>query len=54
MIFSTPGYRPDYVTFVDEERFEPAETAVAGKEYRLLLAAFAGTVRLIDNGKIMA
>ena len=54
MILSAPGCRPDYVIFVDEERFEPAETAVAGKEYRLLLAAFAGTVRLIDNGKIMA
>lgn len=52
MIRSTPGCRPDYVVFVDEERFEPAETVEAGKEYRLLLAAYAGSVRLIDNGKI--
>jgi pantoate--beta-alanine ligase len=52
MIISTPGCRPDYVIFVDEERFEPAETAEEGKEYRLLLAAYSGTVRLIDNGKI--
>ncbi|MEI7824711.1 MAG: pantoate--beta-alanine ligase [Chlorobiaceae bacterium] len=54
MIYSTPGCSPDYVTFVDEECFEPAETAEAGKEYRLLIAAYAGTVRLIDNGKIRA
>ncbi|MGB7511847.1 MAG: pantoate--beta-alanine ligase, partial [Pelodictyon phaeoclathratiforme] len=44
----------DYVVFVDEERFEPAEIAEEGKEYRLLLAAYAGKVRLIDNGKIVA
>jgi pantoate--beta-alanine ligase len=54
MILSTPGCRPDYVTFVDEERFETAETAEEGKEYRLLLAAYTGAVRLIDNGKIRA
>lgn len=54
MIASTPGWRPDYVVFVDEERFEPAEIAEEGKEYRLLLAAYAGKVRLIDNGKIVA
>jgi pantoate--beta-alanine ligase len=54
MILSTPGCRPDYVVFVDEERFERAETAEEGKEYRLLLAAYSGTVRLIDNGKIKA
>jgi pantoate--beta-alanine ligase len=54
MILSTPGCRPDYIVFVDEERFEQAETAEEGKEYRLLLAAYSGTVRLIDNGKIQA
>jgi pantoate--beta-alanine ligase len=54
MILSTPGCRTDYVTFIDEERFEPAATAEKGKTYRLLLAAYAGTVRLIDNVKIMA
>jgi pantoate--beta-alanine ligase len=54
MIRSTPGCRPDYVAFVDEEQFEPAETVEAGKEYRLLIAAYAGSVRLIDNGKICA
>ncbi len=54
MIASTPGCRPDYVTFVDEERFELTERAEEGKEYRLLLAAYCGAVRLIDNGKIRA
>ncbi|NHQ59138.1 pantoate--beta-alanine ligase [Chlorobium sp. BLA1] len=54
MISSTPGFRADYVEFVDEEGFEPAETAGKGKEYRLLLAAWAGSVRLIDNGRIHA
>jgi pantoate--beta-alanine ligase len=54
MIRSTPGCRTDYVAFVDEERFEPASTAEKGKAYRLLLAAYAGTVRIIDNVKIMA
>ena len=54
MIASTPGCRTDYVLFVDEERFEQAERAEEGKEYRLLLAAYCGAVRLIDNGKIRA
>ena len=54
MIGSTPGCRPDYVVFVDEERFEPVEIAEEEKEYRLLLAAWFGAVRLIDNGKIRA
>jgi len=52
MIAATPGCRPDYVVFVDEEHFEQAERAEEGKEYRLLLAAYCGAVRLIDNGKI--
>ncbi|MBZ4220179.1 MAG: pantoate--beta-alanine ligase [Chlorobium sp.] len=54
MILSTPGCRTDYVAFIDEERFEPATTAQKGKAYRLLLAAYAGTVRIIDNVKIIA
>jgi pantoate--beta-alanine ligase len=54
MILSVPDFRPDYIIFVDEERFEPAETAEEGKEYRLLLAAYSGTTRLIDNRKFRA
>jgi len=52
MISSTPGFHPAYVSFVDNTTFQPAETADAGKEYRLLLAVHVGKVRLIDNGKI--
>jgi pantothenate synthetase len=54
MINSTPGCRSDYAGFVDEATFEPVETADTGKEYRLLLAMYSGTVRLIDNAKIRA
>ena len=52
LISSIPGFLPAYVSFVDDATFEPAETAEKGKEYRLLLAVHAGSVRLIDNGKI--
>ncbi|MEI7934867.1 MAG: pantoate--beta-alanine ligase [Chlorobiaceae bacterium] len=51
LISSLPGFRPAYVSFVDDATFEPAETAEKGKEYRLLLAVHAGGVRLIDNAK---
>lgn len=49
MIEREPECRPDYVSFVDDRSFMPAETAEPGREYRLLIAAWAGTVRLIDN-----
>ncbi|MEE9905317.1 MAG: pantoate--beta-alanine ligase [Chlorobium sp.] len=49
MIAEEPGFRCDYVAFVDEEKFMPAETAEREKKYRLLLAVYAGNVRLIDN-----
>ncbi len=54
MINATPGCRSDYAGFVDEATFEQVETAETGKEYRLLLAMYSGTVRLIDNAKIRA
>lgn len=49
MIDAEPGCRHDYVQFVEEETFTPSGTAEPGKRYRLLLAAYSGTVRLIDN-----
>ena len=54
MINSTLGCRSDYVGFVDAATFEPVETAEKGKKYRLLLAMYSGSVRLIDNRKIRA
>jgi len=54
MINSVPECRTDYVSFVDEESFALAERADAGKEYRLLLAVFCGSVRLLDNMKMSA
>lgn len=51
MIRSAPGFLPDYICFVDEKTFEPAEHAEKEKEYRLLLAVRTGSVRLLDNAK---
>lgn len=49
MIAAEPLCSHDYVCFVHEETFMPAETAEPGNAYRLLVAAYAGSVRLIDN-----
>ncbi len=53
MIQLTPGCRTEYACFVDEKTFEREVTAEKGKEYRLLLAVYAGNVRLIDNAKFL-
>ncbi|RTY35856.1 pantoate--beta-alanine ligase [Chlorobium phaeovibrioides] len=49
MIASESGFRVDYVAFVDEETFMPAERALKGRSYRILAAVFADGIRLIDN-----
>jgi len=54
MINSTPGCSVDYVSFVEEKSFELAITVEKGKEYRLLIAAYCGNVRLIDNVRVQA
>ncbi|TCD48759.1 pantoate--beta-alanine ligase [Chlorobium sp. N1] len=54
MITESTGFGLDYAAFVDEETFEPAEKAVEGREYRLLVAVRATGVRLIDNEKFRA
>ncbi len=54
MISRAPGFTPDYVVFVDEESFEEADSALEGKEYRLLLAVNTESVRLIDNAAMSA
>lgn len=43
------GLREDYVELVDAERLTPLASLAAGQPARLLVAAFSGTTRLIDN-----
>lgn len=54
MITEETRFKLEYAAFVDEESFEPAETAMKGREYRLLIAAAAERIRLIDNQKFLA
>ncbi|NTU96489.1 MAG: pantoate--beta-alanine ligase [Chlorobiaceae bacterium] len=53
MVRSVQGFIPDYVSFVDEETFEPADNAEQGREYRMIMAVRAGSVRLLDNAKFL-
>ncbi len=41
--------REDYVALADAETLRPLDTVAPGQRARLLVAAFAGTTRLIDN-----
>ncbi|WP_434345514.1 pantoate--beta-alanine ligase [Myxococcus virescens] len=43
------GLREDYVELVDAERLTPLASVAPGQPARLLVAAFSGTTRLIDN-----
>ncbi len=43
------GLREDYVELVDAERLTPLASVEPGQHGRLLVAAFSGTTRLIDN-----
>jgi len=43
------GLREDYVELVDAERLTPLASVAPGQAARLLVAAFSGTTRLIDN-----
>ncbi len=45
VLAAEPGLRVDYCELVDELSFEPA----AGRHGRLIIAAYAGATRLIDN-----
>ncbi len=44
--------REDYVELVDAERLTPLSTLSPGQPARLLVAAFCGATRLIDNQPI--
>jgi pantoate--beta-alanine ligase len=48
----TANLREDYVELVDATRMTPLEAVVPGRPARLLVAAFSGTTRLIDNEAI--
>ena len=43
------GGRVDYVVMVDAENLQPLEQFLPATEVLIALAAFFGTVRLIDN-----
>jgi pantoate--beta-alanine ligase len=43
------GLREDYVELVDAERLKPLAQVAPGQSARLLVAAFSGATRLIDN-----
>jgi pantoate--beta-alanine ligase len=51
IVLSVPEAKTDYLSFVDEERFEPVAESVPGKAYRLIIAVRIGATRLIDNWK---
>ncbi|NTV01699.1 MAG: pantoate--beta-alanine ligase [Chlorobiaceae bacterium] len=53
IVSSAPGAKPDYLCFVDDDTFEPADEAAPGKAYRLVMAVRIGTTRLIDNWRYM-
>ncbi|MCP3103769.1 pantoate--beta-alanine ligase [Myxococcus sp. K15C18031901] len=46
---SQAGLREDYVELVDAERLTPLASVAPGQAARLLVAAFSGATRLIDN-----
>ena len=46
---SQGGGRIDYVVVADGENLQPLQQFVPGQEVLVALAAFFGTVRLIDN-----
>jgi pantoate--beta-alanine ligase len=47
MLLETPGVRLDYLAFVDSEHLRPMQRVTRG--CRMLLAAYLGSTRLIDN-----
>lgn len=50
MLLETPGVRLDYLAFVDSEHLRPMERVTRG--CRMLLAAYLGSTRLIDNARL--
>ncbi|MGA1016186.1 MAG: pantoate--beta-alanine ligase [Limisphaerales bacterium] len=50
MILETPGVKLDYLAFVDSEHLRPMQRVTRG--CRMLLAAYLGSTRLIDNARL--
>ena len=50
LLQATPLIRLDYMAFVDPHTLQQAKTIRKG--IRMLLAAYAGKTRLIDNGSL--
>ncbi|NBQ23922.1 MAG: pantoate--beta-alanine ligase [Verrucomicrobia bacterium] len=50
MLLETPGVRLDYLPFVDSEHLRPMQRVTRG--CRMLLAAYLGSTRLIDNARL--
>lgn len=50
MLLETPGVRLDYLAFVDSEHLRPMQRVTRG--CRMLLAAYLGSTRLIDNARL--
>ncbi len=46
------GLKPDYVKIVNAESLEEVQNLDVAGEKRILIAAYAGIIRLIDNGPI--
>ncbi|HWQ26056.1 MAG TPA: pantoate--beta-alanine ligase [Chlorobaculum sp.] len=53
IVRSEPDAVPDYLCFVDDDTFEPADEAAPGKAYRLVMAIRLGKTRLIDNWRFV-
>jgi pantoate--beta-alanine ligase len=53
IVSSVPDSEPDYLCFVEDDTFDPADQAVPGKAYRLIMAVRIGTTRLIDNWRFV-
>ena len=53
IVSSVPGSKPDYLRFVDDDTFDPADQAAPGKAYRLVMAVRIGATRLIDNWRFV-
>ena len=48
-IENTPTIKLDYFEIIDVENFRFVDSMISNKTYRILIAAYVGKIRLIDN-----